>query len=107
MKHKFPLLFKNNKSGLNLHKHEPKMKYRQYLHNILIHLHFRNFNNFLNLLTRQLGISEHVILMLSLWIAFAIVNNRIVDYNIVENKTIRVVFNFFYRSQKLTLTKCS
>ena len=78
MKHKFPLLFKNNKSGLNLHKHEPKMKYRQYLHNILIHLHFRNFNNFLNLLTRQLGISEHVILMLSLWIAFAIVNNRIV-----------------------------
>ena len=54
------------------------MKYRQYLHNILIHLHFRNFNNFLNLLTRQLRINEHVILMLSLWIAFAIVNNRIV-----------------------------
>ena len=78
MKHKFPLLFKNNKSGLNLHKHEPKMKYRQYLHNILIHLHFRNFNNFLNLLTRQLGINEHVILMLSQWITFAIVNNRVI-----------------------------
>ena len=78
LKHKFPLLFKNNKSGLNLHKHEPKTKYRQYLPNILIHLHFRNFNNFLNLLTRQLGINEHVILMLSQWITFAIVNNRVI-----------------------------
>ena len=52
------------------------MKCTQYLsHNTLIHLHFRNFNNFL--INSSVG-SVYVILILSLWIAFATVNNRIV-----------------------------
>ena len=52
------------------------MKHRQYLHNTLYICILEISTT--SLLTRQLGINEHVILMLSLWIAFAIVNNRIV-----------------------------